>query len=323
MAELLRKQYEEVFSVPEIQKEITNAEHHFRNNNETQSLVDVSFDERDIIEAIKDISINSAAGPDEIPAILLKKCKETIAKTLTTLWRKSLDMKCIPSTLKEGNIIPIYKSGNKGQAKNYRPVTLTSHIIKIFERIIRKKIVNYLEQENKINPGQHGFRKGRSCLSQILNHYENILKDLIESREVDVIYLDFAKAFDKVDHGILLHKINDIGIKGKLGEWIHNFLTNRKQKVMINGTFSRKSNVRSGVPQGSVLGPLLFLIMIGDIDKDIKHSRVTSFADDTRISTPLSLLDGEDKPKEDLEAVCNWARENSMKFNSDKLEIIR
>ena len=133
----------------------------------------------------------------------------------------------------------------------------------------------------------------------------------------------FEKAFDKADHGILLHKIKDLGIRGKMGEWIHNFITGRKQKVMLNGVLSSSSKVNSGVPQGSVLGPLLFLIMIGDIDKDIKYSRVTSFADDTRISTPLTLIDGENKPNEDIEAVCNWAKENNMEFNADKFEILR
>ena len=134
-----------------------------------------------------------------------------------------------------------------------------------------------------MNPNQHGFRSGRSCLSQLLEHHNKILEDLEKPNNVDVIYIDFAKAFDKVDHDILLNKLNKIGINGKIGVWIHNFLSNRQKCVAVNGTTSREAQVRSGVPQGSVLGPLLFLIHISDINYEIADSTVSCFADDTRI----------------------------------------
>ena len=152
----------------------------------------------------------------------------------------------------------------------------------MFEKVIRKYMVQYLEENNLFNPNQHGFRQKRSCLSQLLAHYEEILCQLEDNLGIDVAYLDFSKAFDKVDFHILLKKIKSLGIGGKLGRWLYDFLSNRSQTVIVNGIKSKRIFVTSGVPQGSVLGPLLFLILIGDIDKDVQHSFVSSFADDTR-----------------------------------------
>ena len=133
-----------------------------------------------------------------------------------------------------------------------------------------------------MNPKQHGFRSGRSCLSQLLEHHNKILEELEKSNNVDVIYLDFTKAFDKVDHGILLNKLKKIGINVKIGVWIHNFLPNRQQCVAVNGTSSSECQVRSGIPQGSVLVPILFLIHISDINYEILDlTAVTCFANDT------------------------------------------
>ena len=143
-----------------------------------------------------------------------------------------------------------------------------------------------------MNPKQHGFRSSRSCLSQLLEHHNKILEELQKTNNVDVFYLDFATAFDKVDHGILLNKIRKIGIYWKIGGWIHNFLSNRQQCVGVNGTTSSEAQVRSGVLQLSVLGPLIFLIHISDINYKIADSTVSCFADDTRIL--LRIKDEED-----------------------------
>ena len=175
----------------------------------------------------------------------------------------------------------------------------------------------------KMNPKQHGFRSGRSCLSQLLEHHYKILEELEKSNNVNVIYLDFSKAFDKVDHGILLNKLKKIGINGKIGVWIHNFLSKRQQCVAVNGTTSSEVQVRSGVPQGSVLGPLLFLIHISDINYEIADSTVSSFADDTRIL--LGIKDEEDIQmlQNDLHKLFKWADTNNMKFNANKFELLR
>ena len=150
-----------------------------------------------------------------LPAILLNNCKDVLAFPIYILWRDSLDTRNIPELLKLANIVPIHKGGSKAFAKNYRPISLTSHLIKIFERVIRKHIVKYLETNNLLNQGQYGFRSGRSCLTQLIDHYDRVLHQCEIGANVDVIYLDFAKAFDKVHHNILLSKIRNMGIGAK------------------------------------------------------------------------------------------------------------
>ena len=208
-------------------------------------------------------------------------------------------------------------------AKNYRPVALTSHLIKVFEKVVRSHIVNFMSDHTLFNSTQHGFRGGHSCLSQLLNHFDKITCELESGKGVDVIYLDFAKAFDKLDHGITLKKLEFLGIKGLLGRWIATFLTNRTQSVVIDGHKSSPKPVISGVPQGSVLGPLLFLVLIGDIDKEVMEAFLSSFADDTRVGKGISTPADTVLLQSDLNAVYNWSVINNMLFNSDKFELVR
>ena len=222
----------------------------------------MNFNQSDIEKSISEISMYAAAGPDGIPAILLKKCANPLSLPLFLLWRRSLDSGEIPLTLKQGIISPIYKGGNRRQPKNYRPVGLTSHIIKLFERIIVKQLSQFLEDNSRHNDQQHGFRQGRSCLSQLLQHHLEILKHLESGFGMDVIYLDFSKAFDKVNQPTLLRKLNKIGIQGKLLNWLENYFMDRTQTVIVEGIQSNSTEVLSGVVQGSVMGPVLFLIYI-------------------------------------------------------------
>ena len=281
---------------------------------------DIILSRHNIEAAIKEISINSAAGPDNFPALLLSRCAKELSAPLLFLYRNSLNSGIIPKQLKNARITPIYKGGSKAEAKNYRPIALTSHIIKVLERIIAKNMAQYLEQNNKMNQDQHGFRTGHSCLSQLLTHYETILEKLEYNKNVDVIYLDFAKAFDKVDHGVLLHKIKQMGIAGKLGMWLHSFLIDREQCVAVGGAVSQPSAVMSGVPQGSVLGPLLFLIHITDINEHVLHSSVASFADDTRVLKEVSSISDAEQLQTDLTSLYAWGDQNNMSFNNNKFQ---
>ena len=157
----------------------------------------------------------------------------------------------VPSAWKEAAVVPIHKGGDRSLAKNYRPTSLMSTIMKVLERIIRKQLVDFLSDHNYFNPNQHGFRHSRSCLSVLLDVYDTMMTSLSNNPKssVNMIYLDYAKAFDKVDHGVLLNKLKQIGISGKLGEWLHSFPTNRRQHVRIPGSVSKSDNVLSGVPQ--------------------------------------------------------------------------
>ena len=196
-------------------------------------------------------------------------------------------------------------------------------MIKIFEKVLRAHIVQHMNQNDLFNPSQHGFRSGRSCLSQLLEQYDLILNILDEDANADVVYLDFSKAFDKVDHTIVLKKIKQLGIDGKVLQWLTSFLADRKQTVLVNGVKSEPQNVLSGVPQGSVLGPLIFLILIGDIDKDILNIFVKSFADDTRGTKKVKTAEDVALMQLDLEKIYKWTDDNDMKLNDVKFELLR
>ena len=316
----IKGQYESVFSTPLTAKIIEDPTSFFFNDPSNDQLVEVTITLDKISAAISTLTNNSAAGPDNVPAIFLKKCVPEVLLPLQILFKESLASGDIPQPLRAARITPVFKGGSRGLPKNYRPIALTSHIIKILEKIVTSSITAYLESSGGFNRGQHGFRQGRSCLSQLLAHHERIVSALESNTKLDVIYLDFAKAFDKVDHGVLLHKVRALGISGRLGLWIHSFLSDRTQFVAANGAISSTSSVISGVPQGSVLGPLLFLIHIHDIDSTVMHSTVTSFADDTRLSLPINDLRDANKLQADLNKVYEWAVTNNMTFNNSKFD---
>ena len=218
--------------------------------------------------------------------------------------------------------MPIFKKGNKSDPANYRPVSLTSHLIKIFERIVRWKIVDYIVKNKVIVDEQYGFTTGKSCTTQLLSHFLKILEILEYNSNADVIYLYFSKAFDKVDHAILISKLKSIGISGNILKWIESFLSNRKQYVVVNNEKSEPESVLSGVPQGTVLGPLLFILYINDIVKVIKHSYIKIFADDSKLTKCIESLHDRELLYEDLQSVIEWAVTNKMEFNKLKFQML-
>jgi hypothetical protein len=325
-SEILREQYESVFSNPiyldtTIQRIVDETQH--VEQIEINALCDIEFDESNFVSHISELKSCAAAGPDGVPAIVLKKCSEALATPLKLLWRRSLDDGEVPQQLKLGLITPIHKGEAKTEPANYRPVTLTSHLVKVFEKIVAKQLVNHLKVHNLFNVNQHGFRDGRSCLSQLIQHHQKVLDALEDGKQVDVVYLDFSKAFDKVDHGLLLEKLRRIGVGGRLLGWIHSFLIGRKQVVVVDGCRSAESHVQSGVPQGSVLGPILFLIYVADIDREVQYSMASSFADDTRVLKVVNTIEDAQLMQSDLSVVYDWAVGNNMLFNATKFKLLR
>ena len=169
---------------------------------------------------------------------------------------------------------------------------------------------------------QHGCRKERSTLSQLLEHHHEIIEMLENGKNCDSIYLDFAKAFDKCDIGILMHKLKSLGVTGKLARWIYNFLAGRKQQVVVNGVTSNVTDVISGVPQGTVLGPILFLIYISDIGDNI-NSLKKVYVDDTKVKKGIKSEEDVEDLQADLEKLYTWAKENNMVFNGTKFQVMR
>jgi len=323
-AEALKVQYEKVFSKPDENMKVKDPKEFFKECNRNINIDNVFFTEQDVRDAINHLSNKAAAGPDGIPAQLLKKCRDSLSLPLTILWQKSLSTGDIPSIFKTAFVTPIHKSTSpRTKPENYRPVSLTSHLIKTFERVLKKSLQNYLEVTLALEDGQHGFRPKRSCLTQMLSHYDTVLRGLEEGHNVDSVYLDFAKAFDKVDLGILAHKMKEMGVFGPLAVWLFNFLSSRTQVVLANGARSSASSVASGVPQGTVLGPILFLIMINDLGKSVLNSFISMFADDTRVSKVIEEEEDVKKLQDDLDRIYEWQSRNNMLFNTSKFELLR
>ena len=183
--------------------------------------------------------------------------------------------------------------------------------------------MQHLEEFSLINSSQHGFRHGRSTLTQLLSFYDNILTNIEGGSQVDVLFVDYEKCFDKIDHKILLSKLSSVGIKGKALAWIKNFLGRRTFKVRVDGTFSNEAPVISGVPQGTVLGPLLMLVMNSDVDEVIKNGVIGTFADDTKIMNTIKTLQDTQNMQEDLQNLESYTTTNNMQMNGDKFVLLR
>ena len=290
----------------------------------TSTLNSISFDVTSISNAIDELHLNSNVGEHGFPNCLLKSCKSSLSYPIFCIWKESFESGSIPAFLKSQTIVPVFKKGSKLHPKNYRPIALTSNIIKIFERVIRSQLVHYLETNQLISKNQHGFRKGYSCISELLIHYDDILSNMIhENADTDVIYLDFAKAFDKVDHDILLKKLKRYGIGGKLHQWLSTFLVGRSQTVIVDGFKSYNIIVSSGVPQGTVLGPILFLLFVNDIELCLSNAKVRCFADDSRLFKSINSPEDVSSLQNDLSNVIRWAKENNMCLNEEKFQLLQ
>ena len=271
-----------------------------------------------VIKLLKNLNPYKAAGPDTIPTFILKTAAEELAPALTKIFQKILNSGTVPENWRKANIVPIFKKGDKHEAGNYRPVSLTSVTCKILEHIVHSSIMSHFQANSILCDNQHGFRNVEAAhhnspwYSQKAAHWKS---------QVDVILLDFSKPFDKVPHMRLLHKLECYGVRSYTLDWIKAFLTYRQQQVLLDGVQSSQADVLSGIPQGTVLGPLLFLAFINDMP-EVTTSNTRLFADDGLLYREVDSEADSTGLQKDLDALQEWERTWQMHFHPEKCQVI-
>ena len=245
-------------------------------------LSSVRFSQDDIAKIIQNLDQNKAHGHDNISIRMLKICGSSIYKPLEMIFKQCIETGFFPSEWKKTNIVPIHKKGNKQILENYRPVSLLPICGKILERLMFNEMFNFFNENKLISSDQSGFKPGDSCINQLLSITHEIHKSFDVGLEVRSVFLDISKAFDKVWHDGIIYKLTQNGISGNLLNLLEDFLKERKQRVVLDGQVSAWKNINAGVPQGSILGPLLFLIYINDLTEGLT-TNVKLFAYDTSL----------------------------------------
>lgn len=275
----------------------------------------------EIEKRLKRLDISKAAGPDNIPPLFIRKCAISLAVPLTLIFSNSLNSGIFPEKWKEARIVPIYKSENRQNIVNYRPISILCTMSRVFESLVYEQSFKVLGR--RINGQQHGFLSGRSTATNLFSYITELISNIDNRLQVDAIYTDFSKAFDKVNHTLLVNKLREFGLSERLLKWCSSYLHGRSSTVVIDGYSSQPYLAKSGVPQGSVLGPAFFNIFINDIVSIFQHSKVYLFADDLKIIKTITNNFDVELLQEDLNRLIQWCNHNQMTLNPKKCFSIR
>ena len=316
-ADILNRQYESVFT-----KEDTSAPIPKPSGTPYPSMTDINIEEVGVRKLLHKVNPNKACGPDLITARILKDLASDIAPFLTSIYQKTIESGIIPEDWRYANVTALFKKGDRFKASNYRPVSLTCLCCKLQEHILTSNILKHLDTYNILTDCQHGFRARRSCETQLVTLAHELAQSMDKGKQQDMIILDFSKAFDKVPHQRLLSKLDFYGIRGTTHGWIKAFLTDRSQQVIVDGATSERVSVVSGVPQGTVLGPLLFLIFINDLPECVTSS-TRLFADDAVVYREIKNRSDAELLQKDLVELAKWEETWGMSFHPDKCNIMR
>lgn len=275
---------------------------------------------------LEKLKTGKASGPDGITNLILKQCRSVLARPLTILFNRSLSRGQVPQEWLQANVVPIFKAGRRDSADNYRPISLSSSLSKVMETLIKDFLLLWLNTSSRLNCSQHGFTANKSCTSQLLEYLNDVTEALDRKLCADSVYLDFSKAFDRVSHSILVTKLHSRGVPLTLVRWIRSFLSNRVQRVVINGAASSWCPVTSGVPQGTVLGPVLFSIFLDDLDTVIPMGvTIKKFADDTKLYIafkPEDRISICSQLQQTLDSVYSWCNRNLLPLNIKKCSVV-
>jgi len=261
---------------------------------------------------------NKACGFDNVPAQLLKDAADVIANPLAYIFNQSLSLGVFPEMMKVAKVTPIYKKGQKNVPGNYRPISVLPLLAKVFEKLVNKRLLDFLETNNVLYEHQYGFRKQYSTKLSLINLINDVIKSIDTGSITPAIFIDFQKAFDTIDHAILCGKLKHYGIRGLPLQWFESYLTDRFQFVSYGGVSSSRQMTTCGVPQGSVLGPTLFLIYINDLSRSTTFFNFRLFADDSNLFYTLPPGENEivmERINMQLNKVSNWCSANKLTIN--------
>lgn len=277
------------------------------------------FDESEVLNILKTVKPKMTTGPDNVPAFILKDCASVLARPLTILVNLCLKSGTFPSVWKSSKVCPIFKSGSRSEIECYRPISIICNFCKVFEMLLEQRIYNHIH--DSVTPRQHGFMKGRSTVSNLCVITQDIAENIDSRTQTDVIYTDLTKAFDRLDHGILLQKLSAFGLSDQLVMLFRSYLTDRTQYVQLNGFKSVKYLATSGVPQGSNLGPLLFNLYMNDI-VDVMDVNFLLYADDLKIYAAVRDLVDCERLSANLSRIVEWCVANNLQLNVRKCKVL-